>query len=358
MSEKGRVREIFTIVKSMGTNYPVLKSWGLNLKKLLVVVSTDGCSQNIVEQLSGAETPRLNERMDSKEVEKILMSTNSELVIYMYSPSRKGMDFFSFLVSIVKLGEISGKRINAMPLVVADEIPKGAYMEDFFSIFIDAKAECEVIKVEDVVPTDEALPVVQDRICTLISGESGVEEKAFLAAVCFMYPKMMENGLEREFEELMKCARQLVLFNDENQDANNLGEVFVRELYHWQEQTEFNEIYLLPNLGMDVLGKIDSVILYDGNFVFMKEKLFEEIVKSLLKVFSCPVMKKALVEEGVLCTENTRTNTVKMGYYNLAGEYQRERMLKFRRERLCIAGEMEFVELCDMKKGGCGNESC
>jgi len=41
---------------------------------------------------------------------------------------------------------------------------------------------------------------------------------------------------------------------------------------------------------------------------------------------------------------------VKMGYYNIAGQFKRERMLRFSRERLEKTEEPGFVELCSSRK--------
>lgn len=74
-----------------------------------------------------------------------------------------------------------------------------------------------------------------------------------------------------------------------------------------------------------------------------------------MSIFSADVLKAALTEAGIMYPESAKTYTAKVGYRNIAGEYKRERMIRFRREKLNRAGDMDFVELCQNQKGGQGS---
>ena len=83
-------------------------------------------------------------------------------------------------------------------------------------------------------------------------------------------------------------------------------------------------------------------IVSSKQYFYISERLFKEIANPLIKVVAIDVLKKTLKQEGILCPENTRTFTVKMGYYNLVTEYKRKRMLRFSRDKLDHVGELDF----------------
>ena len=86
--------------------------------------------------------------------------------------------------------------------------------------------------------------------------------------------------------------------------------------------------------------------LYDEKFVYMREKIFKLVCNQLLRFFSLDVIKKSLVDAGILYPESSRTFTRKVNYYNLIGEYKRVRMFCIQRTEINRLGEMDFVDLC------------
>lgn len=101
---------------------------------------------------------------------------------------------------------------------------------------------------------------------------------------------------------------------------------------------------------MSVVQKINQAICFDLNYIYLKENFFKEIASSLLNTFSAHILKKALADDGILCPDKADTYTVKMSYYNIAGGFSRERMLRFSRKKLEKTGEPGFVEICNNRK--------
>ncbi|HBI62744.1 MAG TPA: hypothetical protein DDY31_16315 [Lachnospiraceae bacterium] len=335
------------ILKSMGINYPVLKAYGLELAKPLLVIVDEGQLKTAVNIFSDGGAPQISEYTREKERKKIFSETNSKFVIYPYSSTKKGKDFLTFLSIVAKLGVMGETQINAMPLVISEGIPLDIDLNDFFTVFINGNLSGVYIDGMTVVPPDRELAVVENQIKLRLSDVFSQEKKVLLAAVCFLYPNMFSDNFQSGFENLLDCADRLTARNEENRDTNNLGEFFIQELYRWQERTGFCLIYALPNLEMSITENLHQVMVYNDDFLFVKEELFQEIATPFLGIFSIGVLKRELVKEGILCPENAQTYTAKMSYYNVAGEYRRERMLRFKRSRLNCVGELDFVDLCE-----------
>lgn len=335
------------VLKSMGINYPVLKAYGLELAKPLLVIVEEGQLKEAVRLFSDGGALRISEYIREKECKKVFSETNSAFIVYPYSPTKKGKDFLAFLSTVARLGVMGEARINAMLLIISEGIPLDVDLDRFFTVFINGNLSGVYINGMTVVPPDRELAVVENQIKLHLSNNFSQEEKALLAAVCFLYPNTFSGAFQLEFEDLLDYALALVKRDEENKDTNDLGELFIRELYRWQERTGFCLIYALPNLEMSITENLHQVIIYNDDFLFVKEELFQEIATPFLGIFSIGVLKRELVKEGILCPENAQTYTAKMSYYNVAGEYRRERMLRFKRSRLNCVGELDFVDLCE-----------
>lgn len=337
------------LLLSLAVNYPIMKSWGLAMPELLILAVDAGEGMAAMDLLAKSNTPRIDVLTGNKVLAAVLSQTNSDFVLCPYSRSRRGKEFVERLSSIVKAGTVNGISITALPLVIAETVPVELMEQDAFIFFLDGSLEGISLDRQRVVPPDCQLEVVKDKMRTVTKGTGSRDEKIFLSAGCFLYPNLVNAGQEKIFDELLICAKWLVKRN-ENKDAADLSEAFLRELYFWQERTAFCEIYELPNVDMNLSNKIENCMLYDEEFLFMKERLFKSISASLLQIFPLNSLKTALVNDGILCPENAATYTAKMPFYNVAGQYQRERMLRFRRSRLSVLGEMEFVEVCQYLK--------
>lgn len=344
-------RDILLILLSLGTNYPILKEYGLGTSKLLFVIVGEGQTQKAKSLLSDNDTPSVDEFMSIREVKRIFMDANSTFITYSYSYSRRGQEFMPFLEMIARTGDVAGFKINALPLVIAEGIPLGYDLQRSFTVFLEGDLTEVDIDLEEVVPLDEELAVVEDKIQTILPIAASPDEKMLLAAACFSYPIMKRAGKQQEFENLLEHARRLATLNEENQDTSQLEVLFINLLYDWQRQTDFHRVYELPYLEMKTLEWLKESMFFDTNYIYMHEEVFKKIVKPLLNLFSLPVVKKALVEISMICPDQAGTYTAKMGYYNVVGQYQRIRMLRFSADKLERPGELGFLELCRCGKG-------
>lgn len=354
MSSLFNLVKLLDILKSLIINYPVIREFNCGLTKLLLLVVEAGKSKAIIDLLSIEDAPRLNEMMGTKQLVRFLTNYESTYTVYEYFPSIKSKEFIATLSTVARIGEIGGHKLSSIPVVISEGVPYGCDMHDFFTVYINGEISGIMLENGLVVPADDQLMVVEDKIHTYITENHSQNKKALIAATCFLYPNMILSK-EDALEEYLNQVEYLVEADDDNQDTNNLENIFISELYRWQERTSFHAVYALPNLEMSIISKLDQVILYDNDFIYMKEKVFKDVVKVLLRTFSIDTLKAELIDAGMLYAENSRTYTVKVGYYNLIGEYQRERMLRFQREKINIVGEMEFIEMCmyEREDNGC-----
>lgn len=122
------------------------------------------------------------------------------------------------------------------------------------------------------------------------------------------------------------------------------------ELYRWQSGTNFNAVYELPCLSTFMLQRLHKAIFFDGKYIYIKDELFKKISSLLLSGYPINILKKLLIDDGIICSDNTNTYTVKMLYRDSAGNPGSERMLRFSREKIDRAGEAGFVEICSSTK--------
>ena len=334
------------LLLSLAVNYPVLKSWGVEVSKLLILAVDSGEGIKAMNLLGKSSTPRLDVLMSNKSLADMLLKTNSDFVFCPYSRSRRGRDLVERLCSVAKTGTVEGIRVTALPLVIVEGFPVELMEQDAYKIFLDGSLEGISIERSMVIPPDYRLEVVEDKIRLVSKEACSRDEMIFLSAACFLYPNLVYAGQEEEFNAFVACAKRLVERTVSASNMPDLSEAFIRELYQWQERTEFCKIYELPNVDMRTASELESCIFYDDEYLFMKEQIFKSVVASLLQFFPLNSLKASLVSRGVLCPENVFTYTSKMAFYNVAGQYQRERMLRFRRNKISILGEMDFIELC------------
>lgn len=341
------------ILKSLGANFPIIQAIGCEPEKLFCIICGHNQMKRVMDILPLYEAPKISEFMAFKDIAKVLSEANSEFIIYPFSATRKGTEVLNFLKTSVKLWQVGSKKLRSLPLVISETPLKMNDTEDMFVVRLSDSLSDIRISVEDIVPPDDQIEVVLDKISEIDFADEEQNEKALMAAVCFLYPSLKKAGLAGKFKQLLELSAKLVALDDDNRDCEKADELFISELYTWQEKAGFFEVYELPNLDMHTEGKLGSVILFDDEFLYMKEQLFTQITASLLDVFAEAVLKDALAMSKILCPSCQKTYTVKMGYRNIAGGYSRTRMLRFRRDRLTRVGEVDFIEACLMAgKGG------
>lgn len=349
------VLDALTLVKSLGVNYPIINMLECTPTRLITLVVSEHQLKAACGILENFGAPLIGEFMRPSQISQVLCETNSECVLFPFSPTRKGKELVQFIAAAVQMGSVGNVKLRALPVLISDTQIQGCDTESLFIIYLPGALSSIHIPLVNVVPPDEQIEVVDDKIRDLDLAGKCAEEKALMTAACFLYPSLRNAGKADEFKQMLKLASNLVEQEDNNRDPYEAAELFIEELYLWQERTQFQDVYPLPNLEMSIVSRIDNILLYSDRYIYVMDKLFGQICQALLGIFSVDVLKAALTEAGIIYPENTKTYTAKVGYRNIAGEYKRERMIRFRREKLNRAGDMDFVELCKNQRGGQGS---
>jgi len=339
-------RDKLLVLLSTAINFMVLREYGMEMDRLVILVIGRGQMKSAIRLLSDGDTPKLNDGMNINRLSKIMSEPYFGFVAYQYSPSKKSRDFLDTLAGMVKDGEINGVKINSLPIVITDRMPYGCEMDDAFTVYINESIEGIDIDKMEVVPPDGSLDVVEEKIRFYTDGCDTQDGKALTAASCFLYPNLFNADRVYEFLRLIKCATLMQELNDENGSADGLGEYFIQELYQWREDMGFHNMHRLPDLEEESVEKMDEAMFFNDRYFYMSEKLFRETAGNLLEVSPINLLKESLVREDILCPDSETTYTAKMGYRRPSGYFNRVRMMRFKRESLENTGEVGFVETC------------
>jgi len=340
-------RRIASVIKSYGANQEIINAIGYGLSEPIIVVTDEKNRNWLYKSIVNFSKEYLSELANKKEADKVLGETYSEFVSMPYPTTRKGHRLLDYIAAAMKSGSGGNGHINAPLLVLAEEKVCRKDIEKYFMVYLESDLSgTPIITLEEVVPEDEQVEVILNKIEELDMRGRTQTEKALLSACCFLYPNLKKQNRMEEYEELIHCVQDLVRQNEEENFIEDLGKTFIMEIYKWQEKTRFHNVFKLPDVEMSVVDHIDEVFLFDDEYFYMKESLFTTIASSLLDVFPAEVLKSALVDEGILRPENEKTYTVKTNYYNIAGGYERIRMLRFKRSVFKKCGELELIDLC------------
>ncbi|MCC8082254.1 MAG: hypothetical protein LIO80_09675, partial [Lachnospiraceae bacterium] len=335
----------FFLLRSYAVNYPVIREKGCDLPKAILLIVGEGKGRVALDLLVSDLDIRIDEQMRASQMVALMSDVNSGFIVYYAVASRKSIDFLENLGIMARTGRFFGAELTAPILVVAEGIPTGADLSSFFLVFHESPIRDVPVQMEDVIPLDNALPVVFDKMQKHCRGS--VELQAWTAAACFMYTQLQEEERRSLFRFLLNSARTMVREDENNQGEELLGELVVDAFYSWQTQTVFCNIIELPDIDKCVRFHENEYIFFDDQYIYLTSSLFKDITKQLLYTFAITRLKCALREEGILCSDHSDTYTAKMRYYDVKSDCHRsKRMLRLRRDRLNRVGDMDFVELC------------
>ena len=332
-------RNTYKILKSYAANQPVLKKMGYVIPKPLAVITDLDNIERQKKILMNFSLPILNL---AEKIEKITSrKVNADFVSAVYDCRWKEK-----IRDLAAVTYSDSSQITSPLLIFADGRILDEGCENFLFVFLDKIPEEEIL-IEEIVPTDERLPVILYKIEEIASLGTTQSERALLAAACFMYSDQNErNG---EFEELLSHAKLLAKCGEEDVNGE-LSKIFIDRIFEWQNDTELCNIFKLPKLDMETIKQIDKGIFYNDEYFYMSDSIFRLIAQPLLKTYPEPLLKIVLAKEEILRPENGKTNTVKMNFRSIAGTYERVRMLRFQRAAFCQCGGIDIIERCLDKK--------
>lgn len=337
------------ILRSFGENFPIIHAWQCEPSKLFVLHVKEGQLRSVINYLSNKHTPKVDSFTSMKELHKIL-TDNTSLVICSYVPNKKSDEMVSKLAMINKSGTCMTDVVTACPVVVMEGVLCGFPSENVFSVYYEGDIEALVQESIDVIPPDNQVSVVADKLTPMIQKTHNPEKKALLAATCFLYPNLKKNNRGEDMDGFLREVDEMVRQDEDNKQLADIDTAFVKELYRWQDDNQFTEVHELPYLGINAVKNVHGCIFYDENYAYVSSFLFKLIVQKMLAVFSGDVLKNELTKAGIIKGDGAGTYTAKMSYVDLAGINYRERMIRLDREKLSVPGEIDFIEQCELRK--------
>ncbi len=140
-------------------------------------------------------------------------------------------------------------------------------------------------------------------------------------------------------------SESLVILDEESADTSDVVELFLDILFDKAEAGELR-IHELPNLERYQIDLMGSSFFENSTGVYVAESYFSRLIEELKAIFPVDVIKRTLVEEGVIFASNEATYTTKMRYTNPFGQDMRVRMIKLDKDRLKRPGKLSFCETC------------
>lgn len=335
-----RAECIFYLILAAGINYPIWKEKGYILNRVLTLVVNSGETSQVIKILSTPHSYVLDEFAREDQIREALEYTHSAYVIIPYSDSERARRVRQLLCASIRTG-----KMNAMPILVSEK----PFIEDveYESFFVFAEDGLSDINMDwkNVIPSFGKLPVMYDKMQKYcVKAESQIE-KFWTACACCMFSTA-------EFPELLKMAHQIAEFDENCRETHDLSEAFVEAIYDWQSEQMFCNIYELPYLEEDAVQKMKekSAVFYDTEYVFFPEKLFKAAVVPLMNYVPMGILKQHLCDDGILIVDRAGGYTVKKTFYDEENKRQNMRVMRFKRDRINVLGEIDFVMACEVRK--------
>lgn len=332
--------QVILILKSLAANYPILRSWGFIFPRLITIVTSTESMARLMEILINFPENRNN----STQIR------NSDFAFHLLGNGKKKQPD---LDAIYIKNQLDFKGNQGLPVLITENSIVDEFDTNRFYVFLDEDILQKNIRIDELVPDARELEIVYKRILKLKEDAFSQEEEILRAAACFLEPYLYRAGLQIKTDELLDVVHGLCVLDEDARDTKDLDNLFVKTLYAWQAKNDFGEIFELVG-GNFNMEEIQNLILFDEAFVYMGEKLFKKIVEPLMTYIPVNSLKKGLFDAGIIDTgsESATTYTVKVGLWLDSTGYKRVRMLRFRRDKLDMPGEIGFVDLCCMAKEG------
>lgn len=324
------------ILKSLGMNYPVLRSSGLIMERIPLIRVEENNLSDLIRLLTDNGTMQIYEGILEKEIRDIFKNADSFL-IYRFTGSSRSSDFVVRLYSLVSSGNIQD---FYWPLVFV--LTDNAYVlqdhDKFFEIFLHG--DLKEIESEDikVIPEDGTVPMILERLKGITS--ESAEQRTIMAAAEFLLPLVSEI----EFTEIKKEAELLAMEGKEDSEAEEVMEAFLDRLQEWGKVSTAI-VRELPILVEEEIRK-RRVLFFDEEYMYCSQEVFAEIVSPLTGQISIGKLKRCLVEAQLLVPEsgNTKSYAVKMNYEDEEGR-KRMRVLRFSKELITArAMDLNIIE--------------
>ena len=233
---------------------------------------------------------------------------------------------------------------------------------NYFFVFLEERKHQLDYSIEEIVPNMKDLESIFNKLASQDETEMSEEERILHAAVYFLEPYFFRKGELYRINELLDSVAHMCADDDVVREENDMSKVFLDNLYDWQERTNFSNLCDLDE-GVASNADINETIFYNEDFVYMAEKLFKKIVEPIREYAPINTLKRSLRDNDVISVDkgcSVDTYTVQISVPCIEGSKNRVRMLRFKKDSLTKAGDLDFIFKCSLASegGDCDEWNC
>lgn len=336
--EKSRLYDYILILKSLAANLPILQTRGYIFPRTLKVIVEPGMQYRTMDVL----------RNFSKQD-----SDNWTSEFHFYSVNALPKDVFSRVEMEVQEG---------ISTVVTDNPIADDKEHNYFFIFLEERNHQLDYSIDEIVPNMKDLESVFNKLAGQDETEMSEEERILRAAVYCLEPYFFRKGELYRINELLDSVAHMCADDEVVREENDMSKVFLDNLYDWQERTNFSNLCDLDE-GVASNADINETIFYSEDSVYIAEKLFKKIVEPIREYAPINTLKRSLRDNDVISVDkdcSVDTYTTQISVPCIEGSKNRVRMLRFKKDSLTKAGNLDFILKCSLASEGgkCDEWNC
>lgn len=263
-----------------------------------------------------------------------------DYIYCIYSNTYKAKAMMEKVTNYIKYGDRNQQNPLRLPIILTSErIPREILPEAFvISLDLSGKTNFQFNPL-DVCPDFATLNKVLNKL-EKNNGLSQTTEDFLNTVACALSPFAYENGEQESLKRYYRAIQLIYDKNEEGKDLDGIGEIFIEELY------DNSRGYKLLDLSerIEVPDDLESIFFTKGDWLYMSQKLFSEIIQSMEKHFRADDIKEALKAEKILIPGNPPSYSSKMNIIDKNGNRHRFSMLRFDLNRINRVGLPDFVE--------------
>ncbi|GEM_PF-7006572 len=281
----------------------------------------------------------------------MLRKANSEFVFIYYANIPHAKKVLQTAITVVQTGRVGEECCNAIPFIFFQLAIPEEWKEHCFLLYLTENIPYSVSndnRADDMVEAyfhyDQ---IVKGYIKKMEQKNSMKGVLQCSAYFLFPYMTQIHEDFERVLEEYLNTCEKLIRMDEDARDSSDTAEVFVSLLYNWIGSENYMWVY--PTSKICDQGPFGN-ILYDRDFLYIPDRVFDEITKPMKDMQSGVLIKQTLKDEGILVCDYGTSYTSKVVTWNVYGIMVRVRMLKFQLNRLNQVGDISLLQLCDIER--------
>ena len=349
--KKEEFQLFFRVLLSYIMNANILDAQGMRLRRpIAVCVENERDIEEMKHYLATFLPAKCaDSSLSPKKLRKLLSKANSEPVFYEAGSGRYNQENLDILCRWMSSGNPDNSFIATAIIFFVRVIPD-EWMSRTFTISVPDGELCAVqtkyapkveLKTWSEQATDQA-----EKFASRLKWESDEDLRVFLLAALLSPPTTGEK-LAEQFQDIALAVRHVCQKADDFQVAN-VPEVFINRFYEWQQERCFISCFERSEAIDETMTS--EIILYDTNFLYVPEAIFEEIVSPLQKHLSTLQLKHRLQADDLLVGQTSEGFSVKILCNSLTEKRISRRYMRFRRTKLERIGSLDLVTLIETRR--------